>query len=139
MNILDKIRGKKEQDKSSKQENVLELVKEPLKADEKKEVVAKDDTGRAYHVLNSIHISEKTNALASINRYVFKVNAKANKIEVKKAVEKAFDVHVVAVNVVNVKGKMRRIGRKSGFTSDWKKAVVTLKPGEKISGLVQGV
>ncbi|MBI2356311.1 MAG: 50S ribosomal protein L23 [Candidatus Doudnabacteria bacterium] len=115
------------------------MVKEPQQETPKKEVVLKDDTGRAYRVLSSVHLSEKTNALSTVGRYVFKVNPKANKIDVKKAVEKTFDVHVTAVNVINTKGKMRRMGRKFGKTSDWKKAVVTLKTGEKIEGLVEGI
>lgn len=140
MSILDKIRGKKDESKPSKKEqSVLDLVKEAPKETLAKEVVVKEDTGRAYHVLTSVHLSEKTNALSTINRYVFKVNARANKIDVKKAVEKTFDVHVIAVNVVNVKGKSRRMGRKTGQTSDWKKAIVTLKDGEKIQGLTEGV
>src|SRR3989344_669026 len=138
MGLLDKIKGKKSASTKAaadKEQNVLDLVKESdsAKASSEKPVVVKEDTGRAYRILNSAHLSEKTNALSTVNRYVFKVNPKANKIDVKKAVEQTFDVHVIAVNVVNVKGKKRRMGRKFGRTSDWKKAVITLKAGEKIS------
>ncbi|MBI4049615.1 MAG: 50S ribosomal protein L23 [Candidatus Doudnabacteria bacterium] len=117
------------------------MVKEPAPAAtaDKQPAIVKEDTGQAYQVLRSAHLSEKTNALSASQRYVFKVNPKANKIDVKKAVEKAYDVHVSAVNVVNVKGKVRRMGRKSGLRSDWKKAIITLKAGEKISGLTEGV
>lgn len=114
------------------------MVKEDTKS-EKKAVVLKEDTGHAHRVLRRYHLSEKTNALSSVGRYVFVVSGKSNKIEVKKAVEKVYDVHVVKVNILNTKGKNRNYGRTSGRTSDWKKAIVTLKAGEKISGLAEGV
>lgn len=144
MGLLDKItgkskpeQGKKKQSDKKKSENVLEMVKEdqPVKT----QSVLKDDTGRAHQVLKRYHLSEKTNFYASDGRYVFIVDKNTNKIEVKKAVEKVYDVHVVAVNIVNVKGKSRRYGRSLGRTQDWKKAIVTLKAGEKISGLAEGV
>lgn len=138
MSILSKITGKKAEDKKTqKDENVLEMVNEPAKKTE--EVKVKDDTGAAYRILRSAHLSEKTTMYAQQGRYVFKVNDKANKIEIKKAVEKAYDVHVTSVNIINTKGKSRRMGRRIGRTSDWKKAIVTLKTGEKIQGLVEGV
>lgn len=77
--------------------------------------------------------------LAGSGRYVFKVPTSTNKIEVRKAVQAVYGVNVVGVNMVSVKGKQRRQGRKLGRTSDWKKAIVTLKSGEKISGLSEGV
>src|SRR3989338_1009026 len=120
-------------------DNVLDMVKEPAAANATagKPVVLKDDTGSAYRILESAHLSEKTTAYAQHGRYVFKVSDKANKIEVRKAVEKAYDVHVTSVNIVNTKGKKRRMGRRVGRTSDWKKAIVTLKSCEKIQGLVE--
>ena len=144
MGLLDRIKGNKGAKGikgSQGQENVLDLVKESdsAKATLDKPAIFKENTGRAYRILRSAHLSEKTNALSANQRYVFKVNTRANKIEVKKAVEKAYDVHVTAVNVVNVKGKKRRMGRVFGKTSDWKKAVVTLKAGEKITGLIEAV
>jgi large subunit ribosomal protein L23 len=62
------------------------------------------------------------------------VAVKANKIEIRKAIEDIFKVKVLAVNTVHVRGKEKRMGRTSGMRPDWKKAVVTLAPGEKISG-----
>lgn len=141
MGLLSKFTGKKAHEKkTSKDESVLEMVKEPLVATpEGKAEVLKDDTGSAYRILKSAHVSEKTSIFAQTGRYVFKVNDNSNKIEIRKAVEKAYDVHVVSVNIVNSKGKSRRMGRRIGRTSDWKKAIVTLKPGEKIQGLVESV
>lgn len=66
------------------------------------------------------------------NRVAFEVSKDANKLEIKKAVEEAFKVSVEAVNVVNVKGKVKRLGRNLGKRRDWKKAVITLKEGSTI-------
>jgi large subunit ribosomal protein L23 len=66
------------------------------------------------------------------NKYAFKVAPKATKHQVKTAVETAFKVNVTKVNVMNVPGKERRIGRRIAMTPSWKKAVVTLMPGQKI-------
>lgn len=131
--------GKKTK-KADQDENVLDLVKEPAKEQaESKPVVLKEDTGRAHRILQHHHLSEKTNAFSQTGRYVFKVAKTANKIEVKKAVESVYDVHVIKVNMISTPGKVRRQGRTFGRTSDWKKAVVTLKEGERISGLAEGV
>ena len=78
-------------------------------------------------------ISEKGTALAeSANQFVFKVRPEANKIEVKHAIERLFKVKVVDVRMARYLGKLRRIGRSMGRRSDWKKAYVTLKEGDKI-------
>jgi large subunit ribosomal protein L23 len=78
-------------------------------------------------------ISEKGTALAeSANQFLFKVRPEANKIEVKRAVETLFKVKVVEVRMARYLGKMRRVGRSTGRRSDWKKAYVTLKEGDKI-------
>lgn len=78
-------------------------------------------------------ISEKGTALAeSANQFLFKVRPEANKIEVKRAVETLFKVKVVDVRMARYLGKVRRIGRSMGRRSDWKKAYVTLKEGNKI-------
>jgi large subunit ribosomal protein L23 len=144
MGLLDKITGKKDEPKKvskkakpASEENVLDMVKDEPK--KQTEVKLKEDTGTAHRVLVSHHLSEKTNQLSVDGRYVFKISTKANKIEVRKAVEKVYDVHVTSVNIVKVKGKSRRQGRTVGKTSDWKKAIVTLKKGEKIQGLAEGV
>ena len=78
-------------------------------------------------------VSEKsTNAAENSNQFVFKVQKVATKLEVKKAVELMFDVEVDAVQVLNVKGKVKRFGRTLGKRSDWKKAYVKLKAGHDI-------
>ena len=143
MSILSKITGKdagkKASSKKIKDENVLDMVKDEPKQSEQAEVKLKENTGSAHRILSQYHLSEKSNIQASTGRYVFKVKKNANKIDIKKAVEAVYDVHVVDVNIVNTPGKSRRYGRTVGRTSDWKKAYVTLKSGEKIPGLAEGV
>lgn len=139
MGLLNKIKGNKQDKADKKDQDVLDMVKEAAKTSDQAPVIIKEDTGRAHRILSNYHLSEKSNIVSADGRYVFKVNPTANKIEIKKAVEAVYDVHVVSVNVVNVAGKNRRYGRKVGRTSDWKKAYVTLKAGEKITGLAEGV
>ena len=78
-------------------------------------------------------ITEKTNNLASANVYVFKVDKSANKTEIKQAIEKIFKVHVKEIRTLNVKPKKRRVGRYTGLTNKYKKAIVTLADGEQIN------
>ena len=77
-------------------------------------------------------ITEKSMAARSINVYTFKVVKDATKEEIKNAVEKAFDVKVKSVNTLNTKSKKRRVGRYSGRTKTFKKAMVTLADGSSI-------
>lgn len=85
-----------------------------------------------YQVLKRPIISEKTTALKEQGKYAFEVVKGANKRQIKEAVELAFKVDVVKVNIVNVPGKTKRFGRRQVLTPEWKKAVVTLAPGQKI-------
>jgi len=91
-----------------------------------------------YEVLRRPLITEKSTGLAPQNKYAFEVAGGANKPQVKQAVEKAFKVKVTGVNMIMVRGKTRRVGRRQVLTPPWKKAIVTLKPGDKI-GLFEGV
>ncbi|HHV64516.1 MAG TPA: 50S ribosomal protein L23 [Peptococcaceae bacterium] len=79
-------------------------------------------------------ISEKSVGMVDENKYTFWVDTAANKIEIKNAVEKMFKVKVAEVRTIKVKGKEKRVGRYVGKTPDRKKAIVTLKPGDKIEG-----
>ena len=71
-------------------------------------------------------VTEKSNDEVQFGKYTFKVNKKATKVDIKRACEKLFDVKVLKVNTVLVKGKEKRVGRSIGMTSDWKKAIVTI-------------
>ena len=86
-------------------------------------------------------LSEKANKLSSVSRqYVFEVSSKANKLQIKNAIEKKFEVKVQKVRTINYKGKMKntsvrsngKVLRTSGFRSNWKKAIVTLLEGQQI-------
>jgi len=77
-------------------------------------------------------ISEKSFSAAENGKYVFVVDSRANKIEIAKAIEKLFKVTVIDVTTVVMKGKVKRVGRKFGKRSDFKKAYVTVKDGDKI-------
>jgi len=92
----------------------------------------------SHQILVRPIITEKNTLLNDQGKYTFEVLPDANKIEIKRAVEEIFKVSVTGVNVVNVTGKMRRMGRHSGMTRSWKKAIVTLAPGQRIE-LFQGV
>jgi len=91
---------------------------------------------RPHHqVIKGPIITEKTHMLKSMaNKVTFRVDVKANKIEIRKAIEELFKVKVLAVNTVNMKGKRKRMGRTEGVRANWKKAIVTLAPGENIPG-----
>ncbi|HOJ99404.1 MAG: 50S ribosomal protein L23 [Treponemataceae bacterium] len=83
-------------------------------------------------------LSEKTNRMREEGKYVFKVNLSATKIQVKEAVRRLFNVHPVSCTMMVVGGKPKRLRYRSGRTSTWKKAIVRLEKGEKIS-LFEGV
>ena len=86
-----------------------------------------------YGVIRRPVVTEKSNIQKEeSNKVTFEVDRKANKIEIKNAVQGLFNVKVVDVNIMNFRGKKKRVGRVMGRKSDWKKAVVTLKPGDKI-------
>lgn len=86
-----------------------------------------------YQIIKKPLITEKANILKEKdNKVAFVVDRTANKAEIKEAVERLLKVKVLKVNVFNMKGKPRRLGRTIGKRTDWKKAVVTLKPGDHI-------
>ena len=78
-------------------------------------------------------VTEKSNDAMQAGKYTFKVNKNATKVEIANAVEKLFEVKVLKVNTISVKGKSKRVGYHQGKTSDWKKAIVTIdtNPAEK--------
>jgi large subunit ribosomal protein L23 len=89
-------------------------------------------------VLQRPLVTEKNSALQAQGKYAFKVAEEANKEQIKQAVEKAFKVTVTGVNVMTVAGKRRRMRGREVTSPSWKKALVTLKPGDKIE-LFEGV
>ena len=88
------------------------------------------------NIIISPIITEKSEKLARDNNmYTFKVSINANKIEIKKAIEKIFSVKVLDVNTIRMLGKPKSLGKYNGKRPDWKKAVVTLREGDKIADL----
>ena len=90
-------------------------------------------TSDLYDIIRNPRITEKgTRIKEKSNVLTFEVKKSANKVQVKKAIEGIFKVKVLDVTTINYPGKIKRLGQRSGRRSDWKKAYVTLKPGEKI-------
>jgi large subunit ribosomal protein L23 len=85
-----------------------------------------------YSVIQTILVTERSMELANENKYVFKVDPSANKIDIRGAIQSIYDVKVSSVNVMNRIGKKKRMGKspKIGRRANWKKAVVTLSEGE---------
>lgn len=85
-----------------------------------------------YSIVKYPVITEKGTQLGPQNKYLFSVDIKANKIEIKKAIEEIYKVKVARVNTMKVRGKKRRVRFQEGKTPDWKKAIVTLAEGQSI-------
>ena len=99
---------------------------------------ARPSNERKYELIRAPIITEKSTLLSEHNQVSFRVPLDANKLEIKQAVEKRFDVKVEDVRTLNVSGKLKRQGRHIGRRAAWKKAIVTLKQGDRIE-LVEGV
>jgi large subunit ribosomal protein L23 len=130
MPILDFLKNKKEKDSSKKTEKVLNTKKE------KPAVVLAPVTvatkGFSYEAVKQPHISEKATYLAEDGQYVFVVDSRSNKQEIKKSIEGIYGVNVLSVNLIKIPAKKRRLGRTEGFRKGYKKAIVTIKEGQKI-------
>jgi large subunit ribosomal protein L23 len=131
-------KSKKDTQKTEKVHGLLtnkEKKSEEVLTDEKLEKrvpQTKALSGMAYKVIVAPHITEKTTGDNVNNKYTFKIFPKANKIEVKKAIESLYGVKVESVHVINAAAKSRRRGNKYGYKSGYKKAIVLLKEGYKI-------
>jgi large subunit ribosomal protein L23 len=88
---------------------------------------------KAYQILKRPLVTEKsTREKEQHNKLYFEVDRRSNKIEIKQAVEQIFKVDVLEVRTMRVKGKLRRVGRFFTRRPDWKKAIVTIKPGQRV-------
>lgn len=88
---------------------------------------------KAYHILKRPLVTEKsTTAKEESNKLYFEVDRRANKIEIKQAVEQIFKVNVLDVATANMRGKKKRVGRHFTRRPDWKKAMVTIKAGQRV-------
>ncbi|MDI9369903.1 MAG: 50S ribosomal protein L23 [Synergistaceae bacterium] len=86
----------------------------------------------AHDIIIRPIITEKSSGLMELNKYTFEVHRSVNKIQVRKAVEEVFKVKVTGVHIINVRAKPKRMGVFVGRTRSWKKAIVSLAPGERI-------
>lgn len=114
-------------------------VKPPVLKEEKKEEAPseKPKAAKSKFSLESLilvcpHITEKSHLLSQQNQYVFEVFPRANKTEIKKAIEQIYQVKVLNVRIINVPSKKRRMGRTQGWKKGYKKAIVEIKEGQKI-------
>lgn len=143
MGILDKLKRKKsvtrESSPADKPSAKVAADGEPAKKPATLLQETGGNTGRALEILVRPVLSEKATHLANRGTYVFEVDPKANKSEIKKSVQAVYKVHVEGVRIIKMPAKTRRYGRSVGQTSAWKKAVVKVKKGEKISGIVEAV
>ncbi|MCX6789240.1 MAG: 50S ribosomal protein L23 [Candidatus Gribaldobacteria bacterium] len=129
----------KEKGQLNTKEQQIEKIKEKKSKEVAQSVVVdnkptdkKHKTKSASFVLVSPQITEKAVNIQDDNQYVFKVTAKANKSEVKKAVEGVYNVDVLKVRVINVPPKKKRLGRTMGWQAGYKKAIVSVKKGQVI-------
>ncbi len=93
--------------------------------------------GEAYRILKTPHVSEKASDFTEKNQYAFRVFPRANKTEVKKAIEDAYGVDVVSVKIINMPSKERRLGKTKGIRPGYKKAIAKIKEGQKIEVLLR--
>ncbi len=139
MAFFDRLKGGKKIDETKKEPKAKKAAAASAKVEQKSveqpaiAKVAPPADSIAHRVLVRPIVSEKTARLEKEHQYAFVVAARANKVEIKKAVEKHYRVHVTNVNIVNVFGKYVRSGRVLGKRSDWRKAYVTVKEGESIT------
>jgi large subunit ribosomal protein L23 len=125
----------------SKKENTEETVAETPAADavvtETTPLTTVTLDPKASRSLMIPRLSEKAGKLNALNKYVFTIFGKTNKIEVRKTVESLYGVKIANVNMITMAGKSRRFGRRTGITKDFKKAIVTLTPNSKKIDLVE--
>ncbi len=145
MALLDKFKSKtKQSDKKVEQKSSPKPVKGKADLSEKKETIvkknqsnaSKKELAQAYNHIKEPYITEKAVGLGKKNKYVFEVSREANKPEIKKAINSLYGVEVEKVHIVKIAPKRRRLGRhegwRKGLKKPRKKAIVTLKEGEKI-------
>lgn len=142
MSILDIFKKKKTKKKPTLKTEKISIEKKPKKIVEKKQPAktgalaepkaSAKEKKPVFGVLKKPRITEKASALNNYGQYVFEVYPRANKAQIKKAVESFYNVNVEKVRIVVIPPRPRRLGRTIGMKSGLKKAVVTLKKGEKI-------
>ena len=130
MAIFNKKNNKKKAD--NKDEKEFEVQHEAAETAESLSDKILPGSADAYKIIKHIYMSEKASMMATFNQYVFKVFPNATKSEIKKKIEKLFNVKVKDVKVLNMPRKRKDIGRHPGFRSGFKKAIVVLEKGHTI-------
>ena len=128
--VVEKAKTEKPEKKIKKEASSKKKGKSIFGGNKKKE--KEDIPAERYGVLKSPHLTERATDLAKENKYIFKVAADANKIQIRKAIEDLYGVSVTKVNVINVPRKAVRLGRSQGFKTGYRKAIVAVKEGERI-------
>ncbi len=143
-NIFKKGKDQQPAKTAAKPAKAVKASEKPAVAEAKKPAVAavpakteakaniKGKSLQSYRVLVKPLVTEKAAQIGALSKYIFVVHPKLNKLEVRKAIRAVYGLDPIKVNILNVSGKSVRYGRVTGKTKDWKKAVITLKPGEKI-------
>lgn len=125
---------RKPKEKTKKEVTLPEEIKEekPSTSEVKVQKGKEKIIGQGYNILKFPHVTEKAADLAKKNQYIFKVTEKANKIEIKKAIENIYGVDILSVRIIKIPKKPRRLGKQRGWKKGYKKAIVKLKEGQKI-------
>ena len=136
MSFLKKIFKKSKDAEESKPEKTDQKLKERERAVSRATETPDRERKNALHgpvgVISHPHVTEKTSSAAKANQYAFAVSREVNKARIRQAVEARYGVSVTAVRVMNTSGKERRRGKQIGWKPGFKKALVTLKEGQKI-------
>lgn len=132
MTILDTIKKKLHAEEADEKKIVPTKKSATVKDKTKSNTSTSREEGAFFSLLKSPHITEKSSVMQADGKYVFKVSGVANKNEIKKAMESIFKVKVTGVNIINARKKRVRLGRHEGWSGGFKKAIVTLKKGDKI-------
>ncbi len=112
-------------------------IKDVKKSKQSRKTLRKKLPEAAYKVLIAPYVTEKTTAAAEKNQYVFKVFSRANKIQIKKAIEDVFGVSVEQIRTVNIHRKPKRIGGRQGWEKGYKKAIIKVRQDQKIDILTR--
>ncbi len=133
MGLLDFFKKKKKPEKKKEEKKIEKRIEKKVEDRPLPKVKPKRKVSKmAYRVLSSVHVTEKATGLEAENKYVFNVLPKANKNEIKKAIEDLYGVNVVNVRIINIPRKQRRLGRQKGWRKGYKKAIVRIKKGQRI-------
>jgi len=132
MPLLDIFKRKKGKKEAEEEREVKKPPQVEVEKKQEKKTKAKKVSLKAPLLLKEPHITEKATSLAQSNQYVFKVDPKTNKTELKKAIEKLYGVDILSVKIINLPRKKRRVGRREGFRKGYKKAIVKIEKGQSI-------